>query len=139
MAELNERFLESFRRGERDRAAANDAITKGLARIRAGLEGTKLNLTIESSDYDGLFVRAAMRVVRRDLVDNRPGWWTYLVVNTTAKGLSYTVRGGFGRKNEPDTLRDTLPDQTLETVEDALKALEHAVERGLYYVGTLKR
>lgn len=139
MAELNERFLESFRRGERDRAAANDAITKGLARIRASLEKTGLGLNIEASDYDGLFLRPAMRVVRRDLVDNRPGWWAYLVVNTTAKGLSFSVRGGFGRKNEPDTLRDTLPDSTLETVEDALGALEGAVERGLYYIGTLKR
>lgn len=139
MAELNERFLEAFRRGERDRAAANDAITKGLARIRSSLEATGLNLNIESSDYDGLFLRAALRVVRRDLVDNRPGWWTYLVVNTTATGLSYTVRGGFGRKNEAETLRDTLPDSTLETVEEALRALEVAVERGLYYIATLKR
>ena len=139
MAELNERFLESFRRGERDRAAANDTITKGMARIRASLEKTGLGLNIEASDYDGLFLRPAMRVVRRDLVDNRPGWWAYLVVNTTATGLSYSVRGGFGRKNEPDTLRDTLPDQTLETVEDALGTLEGAVERGLYYIGTLKR
>ena len=139
MAELNERFLESFRRGERDRAAANDAITKGLARIRMSLDKTGLGLNIEASDYDGLFLRPAMRVVRRDLVDNRPGWWAYLVVNTTATGLSFSVRGGFGRKNEPDTLRDTLPDQTLETVEDALQALEGVVERGLYYIGTLKR
>ncbi len=139
MAELNERFLESFRRGERDRAAANDAITKGLARIRTSLDKTGLGLNIEASDYDGLFLRPAMRVVRRDLVDNRPGWWAYLVVNTTATGLSFSVRGGFGRKNEPDTLRDTLPDQTLETVEDALSALEGVVERGLYYIGTLKR
>jgi hypothetical protein len=139
MSDLQSRFLEAFKQGEKDRDAATEQITKGVARIRAGLEQTGLGLSIEASDYDGLFVRAALRVVRRDLVDNRPGWWAYLVRNTTPTGLSFTVRGGFGRKNDPESLRDTLPDRTVNTVEDALSALEHALERGLYYLGTLKR
>ncbi len=67
-----------------------------------------------------------------------PGWWAYLVVQTEPTGLSYCVRAGFGPKNDPDGLRDALPELTLGTVDEGLDALTGYLERGLYYLGSLR-
>jgi hypothetical protein len=90
-----------------------------------------LAFMVETTDYDGLFIKTSSSA-------GKPGWWAYLTTNTTADGLQYTVRAGFGQKNNPE-LRDALPDETFPQLEAALQALETALVKGVYYLGLLKR
>ena len=129
--DLERDFNEAFRRGQRERDDAHRLIAEGLARLRAALEACGAGLVVEPSDYDGLFVRASSAA--------RLGWWAYLTVNTRPTGLTYTVRAGYGTKNDPDSLGDAIPEGTYPTPEAAVGALADAIEKGLYYLGTLKR
>jgi hypothetical protein len=128
---LETQFIDAFARGQSDRAQAQTAIGAKLNSLKTALEKASLGLTVETTDYDGLFFKTSPSV-------GKPGWWTYLTTNTTANGLMYTVRAGFGQKNNPE-LRDTLPDETFSNLEAALQALETALIKGVYYLGLLKR
>jgi hypothetical protein len=128
---LSTQFIEAFARGQSDRAQAQTAISAKVSASKAALENAGLTLNVETTDYDGLFFKSSSSA-------GKPGWWAYLTTNTTAEGLMYTVRAGFGQKNNPE-LRDTLPDETFSELEAALQALETALIKGVYYLGLLKR
>jgi hypothetical protein len=128
---LRTQFSEAFNRGKSDRAQAQNVIGEKLNSLKVALEETGLTFTVETTDYDGLFIKSSSSA-------GKPGWWAYLTTNTTAEGLMYTVRAGFGQKNNPE-LRDTLPDETFPQLEAALQALETALVKGVYYLGLLKR
>jgi hypothetical protein len=128
---LSTQFIEAFARGQSDRAQAQTAISAKVSASKAALENAGLTLNVETTDYDGLFFKTSSSA-------GKPGWWAYLTTNTTAEGLMYTVRAGFGQKNNPE-LRDTLPDETFSELEAALQALETALIKGVYYLGLLKR
>lgn len=129
--DLADEIAAAFRRGEADRARAQTAVARGLARYREALEAARLGLEVEGTDFDGLFARANPH--------SPVGWWAYLVVHTNPAGMTYSVRAGFGRKNEPESLRDTLPELHLDSVDAALEALGEAVVAGAYYLGSLRR
>ncbi len=128
---LETQFSEAFARGQSDRAQAHTAIGAKVNALKTALEQAGLALNVETTDYDGLFFKTTSGA-------GKPGWWAYLTTNTTAEGLMYTVRAGFGQKNNPE-LRDTLPDETFSNLEAALQALETALVKGVYYLGLLKR
>ncbi len=128
---LETQFFDAFARGQSDRAQAQTAIAAKVNALKTALEQAGLGLTVETTDYDGLFLKTTPST-------GKPGWWAYLTTNTTAEGLIYTVRAGFGQKNNPE-LRDTLPDETFPSLEAALQALETALKKGVYYLGLLKR
>jgi hypothetical protein len=128
---LESQFSEAFARGQSDRAQAQTAIGAAVNTLKTALEKAGLGLTVETTDYDGLFFKTSSNA-------GKPGWWTYLTTNTTANGLMYTVRAGFGQKNNPE-LHDTLPDETFSDLSAALQALETALTKGVYYLGLLKR
>jgi hypothetical protein len=128
---LSTQFIEAFARGQSDRAQAQTAISAKVNTLKTALENAGLTLNVETTDYDGLFFKSSSSA-------GKPGWWAYLTTNTTAEGLMYTVRAGFGQKNNPE-LRDTLPDETFSELEAALQALETALVKGVYYLGLLKR
>jgi hypothetical protein len=128
---LSTQFIEAFARGQSDRAQAQTAISAKVSASKVALENAGLTLNVETTDYDGLFFKTSSSA-------GKPGWWAYLTTNTTAEGLMYTVRAGFGQKNNPE-LRDTLPDETFSELEAALQALETALVKGVYYLGLLKR
>jgi hypothetical protein len=130
MTDRAQAFREAFQKGEHDRAETQRIIQGTLAALKSDLERSGLGLTVESTDYDGLFVRSA---------NLRSGWWAYLTANTDPDGIIFTVRAGFGQKNEIDSLRDTLPDVETRDVNQAMDFLASALERGLYYLGTLRR
>lgn len=127
---LTQAFQDAYRRGQAERQAAHRAIAAGLAELKSALEAANLGFAVEATDYDGLFVR---------MPNAKLGWWAYLAVNTAPQGLSYTVRAGFGPKNEPEALRDALPESIHPSAEAGVEALAAALERGLYYLGTLRR
>lgn len=124
-------FSDAFNRGKADRAQAHSQIGEKLSSLKVALEQAGLALTTETTDYDGLFIKTTSSA-------GKPGWWTYLTTNTTANGLMFTVRAGFGQKNNPE-LHDALPDETFSNLEAALQALETALVKGIYYLGLLKR
>jgi hypothetical protein len=124
-------FSEAFSRGQLDRASASKAISERLNDLKRSLEAAGLGLEVETTDFDGLFIKNGSGV-------GKPGWWAYLTTNTTANGLRYTIRGGFGHKNNPE-LRDSLPEETYASLEEALTELEAALVKGVYYLGLLKR
>ena len=128
---LSTQFSEAFARGQSDRAQAQTAISAKVSALKTALEAAGLALMVETTDYDGLFFKTNSSA-------GKPGWWAYLTTNTTAEGLIYTVRAGFGQKNNPE-LRDALPDETFSNLEAALQALETALVKGVYYLGLLKR
>ncbi len=128
---LESQFSEAFARGQSDRAQAHTAIGEKVNALKLALEKTTLAFYVETTDYDGLFIKANSSA-------GKPGWWAYLTTNTTAEGLMYTVRAGFGQKNNPE-LRDALPDETFSNLGAALQALETALVKGVYYLGLLKR
>jgi hypothetical protein len=128
---LETQITQAFARGQADRAQAHTAISARLNGLKTALEQAGLGFTVETTDYDGLFIKTSAST-------GKPGWWAYLTTNTTANGLLYTVRAGFGQKNNPE-LRDTLPDETFSELEAALQALEVALVKGVYYLGLLKR
>jgi hypothetical protein len=128
---LETQLSEAFARGQTDRAQAHAAISASINGLKTALEVSGLGLSVETTDYDGLFVKTGSS-------SGKPGWWAYLTTNTTANGLEYTVRAGFGQKNNPE-LRDALPDETFSQLEAALKALEAVLVKGVYYLGLLKR
>jgi hypothetical protein len=128
---LETQFSEAFFRGQSDRTNAHAKIGEKLIALKVALEKTSLAFYVETTDYDGLFIKTTD-------VAGKPGWWAYLTTNTTADGLIYTVRAGFGQKNNPE-LRDALPDETFSNLEAALQALETALVKGVYYLGLLKR
>ncbi len=128
---LETQFLEAFARGQSDRAQASTAIGSKLKDLKLDLERAGLDFVVETTDYDGLFIKTTPSA-------GKPGWWTYLTTNTTANGLMFTVRAGFGQKNNPE-LHDALPDETFSNLEAALSALETALVKGVYYLGLLKR
>jgi hypothetical protein len=128
---LSTQFIEAFARGQSDRAQAQTAISAKVNTLKTALENAGLTMNVETTDYDGLFFKTSSSA-------GKPGWWAYLTTNTTAEGLMYTVRAGFGQKNNPE-LRDTLPDETFSELEAALQALETALVKGVYYLGLLKR
>ncbi len=128
---LETQLIDAFNRGQSDRAQAQTDISAKVHALKTALEKTDLGLTVETTDYDGLFFKSSSSA-------GKPGWWAYLTTNTTAEGLMYTVRAGFGQKNIPE-LRDTLPDETFSSLEAALQALETALVKGVYYLGLLKR
>lgn len=129
--DLASTFSEAFARGQADRTQAHQAIGAHLSSLKAALEQAALGLEIETTDYDGLFIKITSS-------SGKPGWWAYLTTNTTANGLEYTVRAGFGQKNNPE-LHDALPDETHHQLETALETLESALVKGVYYLGLLKR
>ena len=128
---LETQFVDAFNRGKADRAQAQSQIGEKLSGLKIALEQTKLEFSVETTDYDGLFIKTTSSA-------GKPGWWAYLTTNTTANGLMYTVRAGFGQKNNPE-LRDTLADETFAQLQTALQALETALVKGVYYLGLLKR
>jgi hypothetical protein len=128
---LETQFSEAFARGQSDRAQAQSDIGTKISTLKSALEKAGLSLTVETTDYDGLFFKTTASA-------GKPGWWAYLTTNTTAGGLMYTVRAGFGQKNNPE-LHDALPDETFSNLEAALQALETALVKGVYYLGLLKR
>ncbi|HWG85281.1 MAG TPA: hypothetical protein VNT60_07380 [Deinococcales bacterium] len=129
-SERADAFAVAFQRGERDRAAAQRGISEGLSALRADIEAAAPELTVENTDYDGLFIKPP---------NMRSGWWAYLVVNTQPDGLTFNVNAGFGHKNDLDSLRDRVDEVVTKDLAEAITALEHAVQRGMYYLGTLKR
>jgi hypothetical protein len=128
---LETQFSDAFARGQADRAQAHTTISAKLNSLKLALEQAGLGFHVETTDYDGLFVKTSAST-------GKPGWWAYLTTNTTADGLHYTVRAGFGQKNNPE-LRDALPEETLTNLNAALSALETALVKGVYYLGLLKR
>jgi hypothetical protein len=128
---LETQFSEAFARGQADHAHAQTAISAKINALKQALEQAGLGFSVETTDYDGLFIKTASGT-------GKPGWWAYLTTNTTANGLVYTVRAGFGQKNNPE-LHDALPDETFTQLEAALKALELTLVKGVYYLGLLKR
>ena len=128
---LESTLKEAFARGQADRSHAHQAIGERLGSLKAALEQASLGLEVETTDYDGLFIKTGSS-------NGKPGWWAYLTTNTTANGLEFTVRAGFGQKNNPE-LRDALPDEIHHQLEAALLALEAALVKGVYYLGLLKR
>jgi hypothetical protein len=128
---LETQFSEAFARGQSDRAQAQTAISTKVGALKTALEKAGLTFFVETTDYDGLFFKTTQSA-------GKPGWWAYLTTNTTANGLMYTVRAGFGQKNNPE-LRDALPDETFSELEAALQSLETALVKGVYYLGLLKR
>ena len=128
---LSTQFTEAFARGQSDRTQASSAIGGKIRDLKIVLDQADLGFVVETTDYDGLFIKTTSSA-------GKPGWWTYLTTNTTANGLMYTVRAGFGQKNNPE-LHDALPDETFSDLETALQALETALKKGVYYLGLLKR
>ena len=129
--DLESTLKEAFARGQADRSHAHQAIGARLSSLKTALQQASLGLEVETTDYDGLFIKTTSS-------SGKPGWWAYLTTNTTANGLEFTVRAGFGQKNNPE-LRDALPDETFSQLETALEALEAALVKGVYYLGLLKR
>jgi hypothetical protein len=129
--DLSAQFTEAFARGQSDRTQASAAIGGKIKDLKLVLEQADLGFVVETTDYDGLFIKTTSSA-------GKPGWWAYLTTNTTANGLMYTVRAGFGQKNNPE-LHDALPDETFSDLEAALQALETALKKGVYYLGLLKR
>ncbi len=133
--EASERFRQAFERGVSERNRCADTLQHGLEHLRQALETSGLELVIEPSDYNGIFIRPTKA---EQPTGKTPGWWSYIIVNTQPLGLNFTVHAGFGLKNDPDHLRDAWPSKTVDHPETALKTLEEAIAAGLYYLGTLR-
>lgn len=129
---ITDQFKDSFEKGQQDRAEAKRNISSTLANLKKSLEETDL-VTADTTDYDGLFVRL------KQSSDRGPGWWTYLQVNTRPDGLSYTIIAGFGRKNEPQSLHDCAPEFITDKIDEALEIFQNYLNKGMYYLGTLKK